>query len=40
MVDREGWRRLLWVVSLLAVLGASLLLLALHGADWGIGAAP
>ena len=39
-MDREGWRRLLWVVSLLAVLGGSLLLLALYGADWGIGAAP
>jgi hypothetical protein len=39
-VDREGWRRLLWVVSLLAVLCGSLLLLVRYGAEWGIGAAP
>jgi len=39
-VDRDGWRRLLWVVSLVAVLGASLFILARYGPEWGLGAAP
>ena len=36
----EGWRRVLWVASLVAVLVIGTLLLVWRGADWGIGAAP
>jgi hypothetical protein len=39
-MDRQRWRRLLWVVSLVAILGGSLFILARYGAEWGIGAAP
>jgi hypothetical protein len=39
-VSREGWRRLLWVVSLLVALVASTMLLISKGIEWGAGAAP
>jgi hypothetical protein len=39
-VDRERWRRALWVVSLLLTLAGLLFLLIRYGAEWGIGAAP
>lgn len=39
-MEWEAWRRVLWVVSLVLVLAASLFMLARYGADWGIGAAP
>jgi hypothetical protein len=39
-VTRDGWRRVLWVVSLgLALAGGTLLLLRC-GVEWGAGAAP
>ncbi len=34
------WQRILWVVSLLLVLGIALALFARYGAEWGLGAAP
>lgn len=34
------WQRILWVASLLLVLGAALTLLGRYGAEWGLGAAP
>jgi hypothetical protein len=39
-VSREGWRRLVWVASLLLALIGSTVLLIRMGAEWGIGAAP
>jgi hypothetical protein len=39
-VDREGRRRLLWVVSLALALGVSVFVLARYGVEWSIGAAP
>lgn len=34
------WQRILWVASLLLVLGIVLTLLGRYGAEWGLGAAP
>jgi hypothetical protein len=34
------WQRILWVASLLLVLGLALAFLGGYGAEWGIGAAP
>ncbi len=39
-MDREAWRRLLWVASLVAVLGLCFYVLIRRGAEWGLGAAP
>jgi len=39
-MDQDAWRRLLWVVSLLLVLGLCFFVLIRRGAEWGIGAAP
>jgi hypothetical protein len=39
-VSREGWRRLLWVASLLVALVGSTILLIRKGVEWGAGAAP
>ena len=35
-----GWRRGLWLISLLLVLAAITVLFFRYGADWGIGSAP
>lgn len=40
MSELRGWRRALWVGSLLLVLAAVTLLFLRHGALWGIGSAP
>lgn len=34
------WQRILWVASLLLVLGVALALFGRYGAEWGLGAAP
>jgi hypothetical protein len=40
MSEPRGWRRVLWVVSLVLVLGAITLLFFHYGIEWGIGGAP
>ncbi len=40
MNELRGWRRILWVGSLLLVLAAITVLFLRYGADWGIGSAP
>lgn len=39
-MNRDAWRRLLWVVSLALALAGSTLALLRYGAEWGLGAAP
>jgi hypothetical protein len=39
-VNLPLWQRILWVASLLLVLGLALAFLGRYGAEWGIGAAP
>jgi hypothetical protein len=40
MSELRGWRRILWVGSLLLVLAAITVLFLRYGADRGIGSAP
>ncbi|HEX7786781.1 MAG TPA: hypothetical protein VF653_11230 [Methylomirabilota bacterium] len=40
MNELRGWRRILWVGSLLIALAAITVLLLRYGADRGIGSAP
>lgn len=40
MSELQGWRRVLWVGSLLLVLVAITLLFLRYGVEWGIGGAP
>jgi len=39
-VNRDLVRRMLWVLSLVLVLAASILALMWRGVEWGLGAAP
>jgi F0F1-type ATP synthase assembly protein I len=39
-VSRDLVRRMLWVLSLVLVLAASILALVWRGVEWGLGAAP
>jgi hypothetical protein len=39
-MELGGWRRILWVASLVLVLGAITALFLRYGVDWGIGSAP
>lgn len=39
-MNRSLWGRIVWVASLLLVLGLVLALLIRRGAEWGLGAAP
>ena len=40
MSELRGWRRAVWVGSLLVALGAITWLFLRYGAEWGIGGAP
>jgi hypothetical protein len=39
-VNAEGWRRILWVATLVLALVTITLLLVRHGVQWGLGGAP
>jgi hypothetical protein len=38
--ELEGWRRVLWVASLVLVLAVVITLFIRYGVEWGIGGAP
>lgn len=39
-MSREGWRRLVWVLSLVATLVGITIAMIRRGVEWGINAAP